>query len=722
MVSKDQTEDAGASVACDVYRGFPGDVSRNAGKHFIKAMIPWVRCVPIVLVAVFGGTALILCNPGYFWDDWMWISQRPEESIRIGKELGVFWGGYLTNAINALPQPALTMRGLALLAWVMASAALAYLLYRQRKLSRHHAFEVFLLCAATHLAPVRFLTSVAMYNVYIACFWIGCALLLIPGKPSRARLWSVPFFFFSFYLNSQIALYLCLLALLAGRDLLGHISWPASAPHWRELIRRPRELPRLAAPLSATLPQVRARLRRFALENVSLIALPFAFAILKRLTAVRSNLYGDYNHIDHRLLLSAILKSFVSIRPILRDFFAIASRGVQPLVLLICTLLCFLLLRLAPRAGQRASLRTALMQLALGWAIFAAAAYPYILVGKNPDLTSFYDSRNVHPAIPGLTLVLLALTNVLDRGFARVIVLRRIGRELLLGYVLGVCVSSSFTSGLDLWRDWMRQTAIMTFIRTHELQLKTVRTFVFDDSAYRIGDRILWNYEYSGNLHAVYGTRERFGISVDEYDKWPPKVQLLIDPLFRRRFNLDDYRIDRPHAILTVRKGLIPLNTPRVLSTVRAYLCGKAWADDLPKYVSVRMAYEFIQADQRVAEIFEIANALNAYRRDHGYYPPTSAPPQGPVPTHELAPTERIGPPIVNGDIPGLFPKYLPRINAMKFHGDGSPTYLYASDGLDFKLVYANPPDLAYAKQAHPALIDPMRDAYGTWTLGAMHW
>jgi hypothetical protein len=684
----------------------------------LLALVVWVRRAPVAFFAIFGGTALTVCNPGYFWDDWVWRFQPPDQSLRIGKELGIFWGGYLTNAINALAHPSLAMRATALVAWVIAGAAVACVLYRQRMVSRDDAFQLFLIYAATHVASIRFLTSVAMYNVYIASFWIGCAFLLASSNGRRGQRLSLPFFFFSFYLNSLIVLFLALLVLLAVRHASVRADAAENFPRWHDLPSRFRELP---AGLRTTLREARAPLRRFAAQNAALIALPFIFELVKRLTSVKSTLYGDYNNIEWHILFSSAVDSFAAIRPVLRDYFAISSRGVPPLMLVASSLICSLLLRIAPRRQCRTTLRTALVQAGLGWVLFAAACNPYLIVGKAPVLTSFYESRNILPSIAGLALVLISFANILDLVFAKIAVLRVIGRDLLLGYVLGASVGSGIVTGLDLWRDWTRQSAIMWFIRAHREPLKAVRTFVFDDAAHRIADRKLWNYEYTGNLVAVYHSRERLGVAVDEYNSWPPRVQLIANDTLRKRFNLGDYQFDKPHAIITVRNGVIPLNNLRMLSVVYSYLRGEPWKQQLAQYMDISIAYEDVQADTRVAEIFDIAKALAAYKRDHGQYPATSAALENGVPTHVLSPTERIGPPIVRGDIPGLFPDYMARITSMVPHAIGEPTYFYMSDGLDFKLVYADPPDLAYAKQAHPALIDPMRPA-GTWTLGAKNW
>jgi len=346
------------------------------------------------------------------------------------------------------------------------------------------------------------------------------------------------------------------------------------------------------------------------------------------------------------------------------------------------------------------------------------------VVEKAPDLSSFYDSRNIMPAMVGLDLVLLAILNALGIIFRNIRFLNTVGRDLLLAYILGASITSGFYTGLALWRDWFTQTTIMNFLRDNSESLRDVRTFVFDDrtSGMRVGSRIIWNYEYTGNLITVYNTRDRFGISTDEYNNWPPNVPLLTDPILRQRYNIGDYQFNKPHAIIFLQNGVLPLTPVRTLAAVKAYLSGQNWQSQPDEYLKVGMGYEFVEVDAHVAEIYKITDALLAYRRDHGYFPAQIPPVAGGMPIYQIEGNNHAGPTATIDDIPGLFPAYLPRPADMVPHRADEPHYMYLSDGLDFKLVYASPHDLAYAKQAHPALIDPARSGYGVWTLDAKNW
>ncbi|VVE01042.1 hypothetical protein [Pandoraea anhela] len=675
----------------------------------------WIRRLPIALFAILGGTALILCNPGYFWDDWVWIFKNSTETIRIGKELGIWWGGYVTSFINALPSPSLAMRGIALVAWVISGAAFAYVLYRRKRLSGTEAFELFLLYCAAHVALIRFLTSVAFYNVYIASFWIGAAVFVANNDRRRAILFSVPFFFFSFYLNSLLLLYALLFAFLLYEDRRG----------WRVAVPEP-----IIADDAWTLTWAKRRLIGFAnrywphflafvLRHALLIALPFIFMVV-RITRVQSPLYDSYNEIARGHLFGAIVKSFTLVVPVVRDYFA--SHTPAPLIIG-GTVIAFVLLQLLPRSQERRSLKFVACQFGLGMLFFAAATYPYIVVGKTPDLKSFYESRHILPGVAAVVLLILSFINLIDLAFGKWRVWRLFGRNLLVAYVVGSSLGAAVNVGSLLWRDFFRQTAIMEFVKAHESELKDTRTFVFYDQSAgtRIGNRMIWNYEYTGYLITVYGTRDRFGVSAAEYADWGPGVPLLWNTYLRQRFNIADYDFRKPHAIITVNNSPRRTKTVDVLDVVMMYLRGENWRRGAERFTMISLSYERIQAKDRIREMYDIAKQLARYKSEHGAFPAQVPPAANGTPYQQLM-GDKIIPAAVHGDIPGLFPEYMARPITMQPASAGAPEYLYISDGEDYKLIYANPPDYAYAKQAHPALIDQGRRAYGVWTTGAQLW
>ncbi|MFM0152676.1 hypothetical protein PQR05_19045 [Paraburkholderia sediminicola] len=639
--------------------------------------------------------------------------------IRIGKELGIWWGGYATNFINSLASPSLAMRGVAFIAWAASAAAFAYVLRSRKRVLGPEAFQLFLIYCATHVSLVRFLTSVAFYNVYIAAFWIGAAVFVANSRRHKAIIFSIPFFFFSFYLNSLLLLYALLFACLLYEDLRGQVAF-APLPKVADVARTPRVIvPALRDIARRGLPHLLA----FARQNALFIALPFVFLLTKRLTTIKSPLYDSYNEIVHHEVMSAMVTSFTLVVPVLRDFFSYAVSHTPGPLVAGGVAISFVLLQLLPRTHERPTLRFITIQVVLGLLLFAAATYPYIVVGKVPDLTSFYESRHIMPAVAGLDLLIIAIINCADLAFGGWRVWRWFGRNLLVAYVVGASVGSAFNTGSELWRDWFRQTAIMDFARDHQAELKDVRTFVIDDKSFdtRIGDRMVWNYEYTGNLITVYGTRDRFGVGVTEYTDWSPAVPLLINTFLRQRYNIANLDFRQPHAIITLHNGLVPFKTLHVLEVVNMYLHGENWRREADRFTTIDMAYEQIEAEDRVAEMYVIAEQLARYKLEHGAYPAAVPPAANGTPYHQILSNKPV-PAEVHGDIPGLFPDYMARPATMQPHPQGTPEYVYISDGQDYKLIYANPPDYAYTKQSHPALIDRQRQAYGVWTLGARAW
>lgn len=143
----------------------------------LHRLITALRYFPLLAFSLLAGSFVIVGNPGLFWDDWVWIYQDPAENLRIGNELGIWWAGHLSNAIYATKNPVLLLKIVTLLACLIAAVAASYTLWKCNIIDITEAVLLTALLVSSHVAIVRFLNSVTMYNVYIASFWIGCALL-----------------------------------------------------------------------------------------------------------------------------------------------------------------------------------------------------------------------------------------------------------------------------------------------------------------------------------------------------------------------------------------------------------------------------------------------------------------------------------------------------------------------------------------------------------------
>lgn len=684
-----------------------------------------VRSMPITLIAVFAGTWLIILNPGLFWDDWVWFYQSPEANIQIGRELGVWWGGYLSNAIYASSDPVLLLRLTALLSWILGALAFAFVAARTLRLDVRESIEVFLLIAVCHVGLIRFLNSVALYNVYIAFFWLGAALLVHFINSARWRLVCLPFFFFSFYLNSFLVLYGAILGLLFLRHL-GECSiqferWLSVPDTWLGFVRHIKNSTREF--IDATRKNMGGFVRQYAL----FLMMPFLFVAHKRLLTEQSELYGSYNQIHFSNILIAPLKAVKIFILMLSDYAQLLFTEFPVAWGLAAAGVVFLTTFFLPRTKGLLSWRQIATRLFLAFLLFCVSVYPYILVEKPPALRDFYESRHALIAIPPFIVFIQGLVQSLLKAFGEEKSYSWIFRNLLLSLLIGFSVAASNRVALDLWRDWYQQSAIMSFLSKEKKALSEVRLFLFADHVpMRIGARKVWNYEYTGNLVRVFGERSRFGISLSEFDGWPKAVTLITKKELKTRYNMADFKFEdgAPVAIVSTVMGDRLFDQRAAIELVRSFIKGKE-APRPEQFVKVSVAFMLTDSDERVREMHVLLDAIFLYRVEHGYFP-VGVPPAVSTLAGELMPfhiARRVdvisAPPIIEGDIPGIFPDYAKRPVAMSPARGDAPRYFYISDGIDFKLVYFGASDFNYAKQAHPFLIDPVRAAYGFWTEGA---
>lgn len=116
---------------------------------------------------------------------------------------------------------------------------------------------------------------------------------------------------------------------------------------------------------------------------------------------------------------------------------------------------------------------------------------------------------------------------------------------------------------------------------------------------------------------------------------------------------------------------------------------------------------------KRLADLNQLTKALELYYSDNNAYPPSSGGWGGYQTCWGTAST--------TGWIVGLVPQYVSQLpHDPNMQGCGSDTYIYSSNGTDYKLIDHNPEDMTDVMAKYPNLIDPTRPtwAYGFWTPG----
>ena len=512
-----------------------------------------------------------MINPGLFWDDWVWIGQDASDRLRSGEELGVWWAGYFSNALYGSPHPTLLLHVGAVLSWTLAAAAFSYTLHVNKVTDRIESLLIFALICSCPISMIRTINSLAMYNVYIACFWSAFALMSKKGVRPWSDWVAVVLLAVSFHLSSLAPLFITVLALLFLDSYLSTRSNAkaevnGSGPTGSEGQNDSSE-PLRVHPNRLNLHSIRAWIshlyehcRRFTTWSIhsrqlyslrkSLLA-PFLFLIAIKIPGMvesymqpHSVLYAKYNVINLKALPGSPIEIARKLAEFLKDYASEVIRftGIPFVALpLLVVVVGYPLVSL----GLPKSRRQVGKQVTVGLLTFAIAVFPYVLVGKSPIAKDFAEERNILPALPGLMLVILSSINAVASlvstmtprvSFASL-------RNSLAFLLIGAALARQLVLGSDLVTDWSRQVSLINFVREHRSLVDQFSTVIIEDpnEQQNYFARKLWAYEYIGMIRRVYGNKDKLMSSETEYGGWPADVPILADPQLRRRFGLSNY-------------------------------------------------------------------------------------------------------------------------------------------------------------------------------------
>lgn len=693
--------------------------------------------LPIILFASLAGTLPIIINPGLFWDDWVWTHQSKESAMQIGRELGIWWAGYLTNYINGLENPAITMRWVSLLSWIVGSASFAYVIFKEKLASARDCFLIFLLCIATQISPLRFIISLSMYNVYIASFWLGFAILKMNLKGVYKNTLSAILFLISFYLNSVLALYAFLITVnwLANQNLHFNVEnyWRLFCDNFQWLMRN--------IPLGSTgnatknkgdaenkahldnyfLKKIFQYVRIFFKDNIFWIFLPIIFILIKKISSTTSATYDGYNKINLGYLFQSIFDSFEQIFFAIKFLLSLGS--IHPGVFFwVIFLICLFLLWLIPKSKQLIAEKL-FSKLMFGMCLFVVSVIPYLAVNKPPVIGDPYESRHLMLAVFPLIFIVITALNILVTTVFGGEKNRLYAKNILVSYLLAVSIAGTFIAGLGLWRDFFTQKSFQSFIKDNKSEFSDISTFIISDETtdrfYK--NREIWAYEFTGNLVNIYPNKDHLAVGLKEFNGWPKGTIFLKENFYKKRYNFDNYNFSNKQELITIENGENSYKSFKILSLVRSYFFDEEFQEKLKKFITIKSKNIFIDADGHVINLVRMKEALELFKKRNGQYPLSGRDSISSYVVRRINTGNSLEPAI--GDIPKLFPRYMKKPKEMAEYKPQYPYYLYYSDGENYKLIYNNVNDIHYVGQAYPDLIDLNRlAAYGFWSKGASSW
>lgn len=457
-------------------------------------------CAPYVL-----SYGLMLFNRGVFWEDWLIYNHTAADNISFFWDLGFFlaWPGYLFAFLNGTGHIELLARLLTFLSFLVALLCLNSVLKTIKEMEAHDRIVVTALAGVFPYFTFRFALGTLHYSLCYGAFFAGLW-ALAAYMDGRGR-WFRPLSLLLFVLACTTRSFLVFYG-LAALYILYRSAWD---------------------------------IRRAPLKYADFFVLPVAVFALNKYLFPPMGEYAleKYNSIGLRRLLKSpfrVPKTFLenawyAIKEAVPGFLYWAAGAAGAARVMISS------------GKLKAEIsRRDWAFLALGAVAFAAAAIPYIAIKKNPLPGSIDRFQLLLPLGSALT-VYYGLKLLQGRS------LRFLAGLLVTAFTLynmGTC--------LDYQAFWYKKVSIMEGFKTSEA-VRGAQTFLVTDNTldmHPIPFEFAF-YEYAGFLRKVYGDQARLAyyapVDLDGIEA--------AQAYGRERFNIADYKLAPPQALLTFDYG-----------------------------------------------------------------------------------------------------------------------------------------------------------------------
>jgi len=237
-------------------------------------------------------------------------------------------------------------------------------------------------------------------------------------------------------------------------------------------------------------------LRDTILKYIDFIALPLIFFEIKNHYFKPYGLYASYNQINiDKNTLTMLYQSFEAsfVEPLSKAFYLSIDYWYIFIVLFI-----FLYRFINKFTFNKKSFIALILLLLFGIFIFSVAVFPYIAVGKLPQLIG-WESRHQLLIPFGFSLILVSLYLLLRK-------LNIIIANLSISIVISMFTVATFDSYLRYEKDWFYQLALEKNMKASSL-IQNNSTFIIQliNSTYLANHRNISFYEFGGHNKKVFG-------------------------------------------------------------------------------------------------------------------------------------------------------------------------------------------------------------------------
>jgi hypothetical protein len=494
------------------------------------------------------GNWVAFINSGIFWDDWALYntSNLAIDQQFIGNGAPLF--GEIHKILQSTSNPAIVYNLLTALLQV-GSIYLLFKIFILLGLRGDFYYQVIVVAGIIPFFAAKNTMICFPYTLGYFIFALGCYLMFYHDKKNNffLRIASIISFLLSFTVNSFVVFYIVPLFIV----FYGTINRTAIKKH----------------SYSETITLLFNSVLNFIKNKIDFILLPFIFYIIKKSFLQPTGLYaeGGYNQLTISGLLKApeyLFDTFVSslvglFGEVYTRIFESGHFSLIAIFIMTGSIFAYLIFRNNYYQGsidhKKSMLPFYTINLLSGILVFSIAALPYCLVNKLPSFIG-YSTRHQLTLPLGAALIIMSLLRILFKA-------KFYNYSFVVVAIL--FTSTSLSQNLKYATGWFKQEALINFFSYSEF-VKENHTILILDNTENLDatSREYSFYALNGMCKLALGDQQRFIAEAHEYFKYKDRLESLMHE--SAKFNMSDYKITLPNAILVINIGDINLESSRV--------------------------------------------------------------------------------------------------------------------------------------------------------------
>ena len=483
----------------------------------------------VITLLYFVSYIFIPLNAGIFWDDWCLYHQNELVVFSFHKESGFFlyWPAYLHSLMLSVSYGILIERLVIFFSFLCSTVLLFDFLKKIKEIDRMSRFFIMIFFSIFPLIFSRIGVAALCYALSNLFFYLGLFLVgrYFDKRKIHIRIMALMAIFLSFSTNSILFFYLIVLLFIVYKE------------------RR-------------TLISIRSLVNK-CLNYIDFLLLPVAFWILKNMFFKPYGLYDKYNQIyiysPLKYLFQALIAFYNTFIYLIVSQFIPFFQQHTVLIFIASMILFFIFKKIINIRENNKYVKYDLRFLILGFFAFFTGVFPYLAVGKMPQLYG-WESRHELLLPLGLSLILFYSVKII----AYYLKLSFTVKLFVYSFIISLFIFFNQYIYLEYQKDWFKQLSLIENFQESQI-LKENTTFIFEDRTLGLNalKRIYDFYEYNGLMKYAFGDQKRFGSDSTEFTNINDYRIYIADP----KYNMYDYEIKEPQY-----KVIIDYNKPDILN------------------------------------------------------------------------------------------------------------------------------------------------------------